>query len=350
MNSLSIRVAEETIRPIDGQTSQTTHNCASYGAKGKTMLVPIIICILIALYVVSDALVIIPGPSYGVHLRFGKRTGKIYEEGLGLKIPIIDTVELFSTELDKIEVSANFTAKDKLDLTLSGSLQYRPDSHISDDTQDLHRPPGDRKGKNTFFAMSNEIIKSGIEDAVEALLGGLGGVYDGQEFIGNRQALGSIINSVLRLEKPRHLNHDSATCGVHGCTKPQKIDAKDLVDFYNSHWTHVKDAIDRRPETEYSPIEVRYGIDIEIFALASVDFSEATKEAFEKKKQAEVRKEAFAFKMEMAKNAKDLLGATAQEALNAADVSLDPEVKKQVVSVEGQAGILGGIIGKLGGK
>src|SRR3989344_42978 len=264
------------------------------------MLLIVSVTILAIVYVALDALVIIPGPSYGVHLRFGKRTGKIYEEGLGLKIPIIETVELFSTELDKIVVSANFTAKDKLDLTLIGSLQYRPDSHISDDPEDLNRPARDRQGKNTFFAMSDEIIKSGIEDAVKALLGGLGGVYDGQEFIGNRQALGAMINSVLRLEKPRHLNHDSTTCGVPGCTRPKKIDAKDLVDFYNSHWMHIKDAVDKRPETEYSPIEIRYGIDIEIFALANVDFSTATKEAFEKEKQALARKAAFRHKIAMA--------------------------------------------------
>ncbi|MSU44800.1 hypothetical protein EXS45_01320, partial [Candidatus Nomurabacteria bacterium] len=275
------------------------------------MLLIVVICILAVLYVTLDSFVIIPGPNYGVHLRFGKRTGKIYKEGFGLKIPIIDTVELFSTELNKIDVTANFTTKDKLDLTLKGSLQYRPDSSISDDIEDLYRRAGDRLGKNTFFAMSDEIIKTGIEDVVKSLLGGLGGAYDGEKFINNRQALGAIINSIIRLKKPTHFNHNNKTCGVPECTHPKKIDAENLVEFYNKHWPHTKDAVDKRPDTEYSLTEIRYGIDIEIFALASVDFSLETKQAFEKNKQAEARTNAYKFKIDMAKKAQDELGATA---------------------------------------
>ncbi|MFA5999590.1 MAG: SPFH domain-containing protein [Candidatus Paceibacterota bacterium] len=310
-----------------------------------------VVLFLAVVYVALDALVIVPEPSFGVHLRFNKRTGRIIEEGLESKIPLIDKVELFSTELDKIEVNVNFTTIDKLQLTLVGSLQYRPDPRISDDPADLNRLAENRRGKNTFFAMSQEIIKSGIEDALRSLLGGLGGVYEGSKFIGNRQALGSLINSILRLSKPPHLNHNAGTCGIPGCAMPEKIDAQDLVSFYNTHWKGVQDDIEqgKKNDTECSPIEIRYGIDIETFALANVDFSDATKEAFEKEKQAEARQKAFRFKMEMAQEAKKL-GASAQEALNAADVSLDPKVSKQIVSVEGEAGVLGGIVSKIGGK
>lgn len=313
----------------------------------------IVIGILAILYVASDALVIVPGPSYGVHLRYGKRTGKIFEEGFGFKIPIIDTVELFSTELNKIEVTSNFTTKDKLQLTLTGSLQYSPDSRISDDPMDLNRHPRDRQGKNTFFKVSDEIIRSGIEDALEGLLGGLGGVYKGEKFISNRQALGDMINAILRLDLPPHLRHNPTKCGVVGCTMPERIDASKLVDFYNKHWKKIQEDVktEKLRQAECSLYELRYGIDIETFALANVDFSDATKEAFEKEKQAEAKQRAFKSKMAMAKEAKDELGATAQEALNAADVSLDPNIRKQVVSVEGQAGVLGGIFNNMmGGK
>jgi len=314
------------------------------------MIAVIIVVAILFAYVALDVFVIVPGPNYGVHLRFDKRTGRILEEGLGFKIPFIDKVDLFSTELDKIEVNVNFTTIDKLQLTIIGSLQYRPDARISDDPDDTKKLARKRKGKNTFFAMSQEIIKSGIEDALRSMLGGLGGVYKGSEFINNRQALGSLINSILRLNKPPHLNHDINKCNVSECTMPEKIDAKHLVDFYNSHWKGVHEHIEseKNKDSECSPIEIRYGIDVETFALSNVDFSQATKEAFEKEKQAEARKDAFKYKIIMAKEAKEL-GASAQEALNAADISLDPEIKKQIVSVEGNAGVLGGLISKIGG-
>lgn len=76
--------------------------------------------------------------------------------------------------------------------------------------------------------------------------------------------------------------------------------------------------------------------------------------AFEKQKQAEARANAFKSKIKMAKQAQEL-GASAQVALNSADISLDPSVEKKVVSVEGDVGVLGGLIaaitkGKGGGK
>lgn len=301
------------------------------------------VLILVALlYVALDAFVVVPGAHYGVHLRFGKRTGRIYKEGLGLKIPFIDQVELFSTELDKIEVNVTFTSKDKLQLILNGSLQYRPDPRLSDG-----------EGRNTFFAMSEQIVKDGIEDAIQALLGGLGGVYEGEKFIESRQALGSLINAILRLDIPPHLRHDTRTCGVQGCNLPEKIDAPQLIEYYNDHWREVKRNIDEESQhpDSYSVFENRYGIDIETFALAVVDFSEETKRAFEKEKQAEASKRAFQHKLGMAGEVRRALpDATAQQVLNAADVSLDPNIKKQVISVEGDAGVLGGFLGNLSRK
>ncbi len=47
--------------------------------------------------------------------------------------------------------------------------------------------------------------------------------------------------------------------------------------------------------------------------------------------------------MKMAEEAVKKLGATAQIALNAADISLDA-ANKEVISVEGEAGVLGGIL------
>lgn len=282
--------------------------------------------------------VVIPAYHFGVVERFGKRTGRILYEGFRLKIPLIDGVELISLELDTIPIAVEFTTIDKLKLTCSGSLQWRPDPDIKDD-----------KKRNTFVTMSEDIITTGMADAIKAKLGALGGKKTGKDFIQNRQAIGDIINCALRLSKDKipHQNHDSGNCGVDSCRREKEVDAKNLIDFYNKHWRIIKPILGNEDKeiNDHSPTEERYGIDIKHFALANIAFSEETAKAFEKEKQAEARARAFDTKLVMVRKAKEL-GASPQEAFNAADVSLDPAVKKEIVSVEGEAGVLGGLLGK----
>ena len=325
-----------------------------------TILVVSALLVLIGL-LLSDSFIEIPAYHFGVVERFGKRIDTILYEGLCIKLPFIDSVELISTELVEIDVPANFTTQDKLQLTCNGSLQYRPDPLVK------------RKGKCVFVEMSEEIIKSGIEDTIKAKMGALGGIKNGEDFITLRHAISDMLNCFFRLEEPPHKKHDKKTCKIcsehnektckicavaknekEKCGLPvsegKNIDAGALLDFYKTHWVDVKNAL--KNSSSASEVEERYGIDIEYYALASIDFSPATMQAFEKQKQADAKAGAFDRKIEMAKKAQ-ALGASAQVALNAADISLDPSVNKKVVSVEGEAGILGGIleaIGKGGSK
>ncbi len=313
-----------------------------------TIVSGLILCLVA--YLILDIFVTVPGAHYGVHLRFGERTGKIFEEGLNLKLPLIEKVELFSMELDRISVKVEFTTEDTLQMFLEGSLQYYPDPRISDDPKDISRSAKKRRGKNTFFAMSDEIIKKGIEETIQSILGGLGGRYTGKDFYANRQALGQLINAILMMKTPPHMNHDPEICEVKGCEMAEKVGANDLVLFYNEHWkeTQALTKSGNKDAETCSPHEIRYGIDVETFALSRVDFSEKTKTDLEKKKQADASEAAFDAKMRMAEKAKTI-GATAQEALNAADVSIDPDIKKRVVSIEGSTGVLGGLVEKIGG-
>lgn len=289
---------------------------------------------------VVDSIVLVPAYHYGVLERFRKRTGTIYYEGIGFKLPFIDKVIPVSMALTPIPIEVAFTSADKLQLGITGSLQYRPD------------PKGvDKDGRNLFISMSEAVIKNGIEDMLRDMLGGLGGVYNSDDFIKNRQALGDLINNILQFGIPYHFRHD-VNCEVHGCVHKgePRIDAKDLIAFYNVHWKVLKEQHDREQEQKESPssVERRYGIEVEVFALSNVDFSKEMKASLEAQKQADARAEAFGRKMEMAAKAK-ALGASPQEALNAADVSLTPDIAKNkvVVSVEGQAGVLGGVLGLL---
>lgn len=310
------------------------------------MIIAILIIVLLALVgcLLVDSFVEIPAYHFGVVERFGRRTGRIMDEGLRMKWPFIDRVELISMELVEIDIPVNFTTKDKLQLTCNGSLQYRPD------------PAVERDGRCVFVEMSEEIIKSGISDTIKAKLGALGGVKKGADFIILRHAIADMLNCFFRLERPPHKDHE-AGCGIRDCNLPNgnEINAEKLLDFYKYHWAEVKSILDEeRNNQTRSEVETRYGIDIEYYALASIDFSSDTMKAFEKQKQAEARANAFKSKIKMAKQAQEL-GASAQVALNSADISLDPSVEKKVVSVEGDVGVLGGLIaaitkGKGGGK
>jgi len=346
-----------------------------------------IVAVLVSVCIV-DAIVIVPAYHFGVHERLGGRTGKIYYEGFGLKLPFIDKVELISTELAEIDVQAFFTtggkvdggagksagksadnddSDDKLQVELTGSIQYRPSSHVKD-----------QDGRNVFISVSDEIIKSGVADMLKDMLGGLGGIYQAEDFIRNRQAFGDLVNQILKFATPFHLRHiNDGSCDAEGCKHKnvKNIPREDLIGFYNVHWEKIREEriakaekdkerrcrsnSDNRetPEEEaerlledMSPTEKRYGINIEAFALEKLDFSDDVKKAFEVRRAAKERQKGFAVKMEMANEVMKLSGASAQEALDAADVSLIPEVarNKRVISVQGKAGVLGGILSKFG--
>lgn len=309
------------------------------------MEILIVILFLVAVGVLlSDTFVMVPAYHFGVVERFGERLPGIKYEGLRIKLPFIDVVQLISMELSEAGVSVVFTTRDKLQLTCVGSLQYKPDPIIKD-----------RTGRNVFITMSEEIISSGIVDAIKAKLGALGGVKDGEDFIENRHAIGDIINCFFRLEAPPHMEHDPNTCGVPNCKfplfPPGSVEATDLMEFYKQHRVAVKQNLDTEKGTPtYSAIEERYGIDVVYYALSDIAFSKATQEAFEKERQAKARQEAFKIKLMMAKGAAKDLGAPAQVAFNAADISLDPDIEKKIISVEGEAGILGGLLEAFGGK
>ncbi|MEE8131621.1 MAG: SPFH domain-containing protein [Candidatus Paceibacterota bacterium] len=303
------------------------------------LILYLIFIIIVCGVLLSDSIVLIPAYHFGVVERFGNRTGRIFREGLGFKLPFIDKVQLISMELTETDVSVVFTTKDKLQLTCSGSLQYRSYPEIKD-----------KEGRNVFISMSEKIITSGIRDAIKAKLGALGGVKNGEDFIENRHAVADIINCFFRFKKLPHRDHDPQDCGVKNCDIPAgDILAENLLEFYKKHWVVVKAELDKeKEELTGSVIEQRYGIDIEFYALSDISFSEETQKAFEKEKQAEARQRAFKMKISMAKEVKDL-GASPQVAFNAADVSLNPEIKKKVISVEGEAGILGGVLSGIKG-
>lgn len=300
------------------------------------------------LYILADAIVFIEAVNYGVVWRFGGQTKGTRKEGLNFKIPIIDEIKIVSLQLQTKIIKVEFTTKDNLRLTIPGSLQHRADPKVCS-TKD---------GKNVFVRTSDEAITTGVEKDVQAKLGGIGGKYNGEDFIQNRQALDSIINSILRLDVPLHLSHDIAACGQGGCCfcrnqENRQVEADQLIDFYNAHWRQIKALLDDEENhvENRSGIEKRYGIDIVKYSLSEVDFTKETQAAQEEQKQADYRTEAGKKVIGLAEKVKKSLpNISDQQVLNWADSILNPDTPRTMISVEGDSGVLGGLLGLLSKK
>lgn len=309
-----------------------------------------------------NAFVTVPAAHVGILTRFNGRVpfGGLLE-GLHVKLPFIDKVRVYSLELTVREVTFSFTTQDLLNITISGKFQYRFDPNVVDE-----------QGRAVFVAVSDEAIAEGIVEAIEARLGGLGGKHKYELFVENRQALGDIINSILRLSTPPHLLHDPAApapdpnwtpqhpgeqpprfCGLTDCRYDREVKAEELIDFYNKHWRQIRIFIGREHHvlSDRSVVERRFGIDVEAFDIGNVDFTPETKKAFEEQKQAEARARAGDARIALANRFRtQLKGISPKDAADEADLVLDPEVRKNIISVQGETGILGGLLGFLGGQ
>ncbi len=299
--------------------------------------------------IAARTITVVPPYHYGVVACFGKRRKLVLREGLALVIPYAEKVELVSMELGEITVVAPFTTKDHASLVVSGPLQYRPDPEIIND-----------KGQNVFVEMSDTIIESGISDALEAKLGALGGIHDAEEFITNRPAIADFIKCYLRLgsEEQPHLNHDPGTCGVAGCAMIKEIALPDIITFYKTHWLGVRQIIKAREkeakakgaEKKYSTMERRYGINIEAFPLAKVDFSPETRAALERERQAKANEKALITRRADIQKLLDM-NIPAQIAVDQVNVAYG-DARPSIISIEGNSSapiLIGNIPGPLGG-
>ncbi len=325
----------------------------------------IVIIVVIVVIVFFNALVIVPEYHFDVLSVLGKRLrGKagILREGPHLVWPFISFTERVSLELVKKDVKFSFTTKDNLKLAIEGVFQYRPNPDV--EFPDSHPD----KGRNVFVTVSEEVIVAGVIEAIEARIGGIGGNHSHTVFIENRPALGDIVNSILRLERPPHIIHkqsapgpdpndieswkkpDWCFCGHIDCKYDKPIDANMLIEFYTFHWPEIRviKANERMLLGSHSEIELRYGIDVETFDLGNVDFTPETQAALEKEKQAEARAKAADKRLEIAQRYVGEIKTSPQTAVDEADLLMDPAIKKNVVSIQGEVGVLGAFIKKGG--
>ncbi len=295
----------------------------------------ILAAIVIAVFA-ATSFGVTPSVHYDVLSVLGARRKGVLREGPHWFPPFVSSRERVSTELVTKGVVFEFTTKDNVKVKVGGVLQYRPDPDVVFPVSH----PDD--GRNVYVTVSDDGIVAGVEEAVKARIGSLGGNREYDDFVKNRPAIGDIINAILRLEKPPHILHKEWCKLGAACPYQRPIDIDQLIEFYKDHWPEIRElkAKESSHRDKRSEIELRYGIDVESFDLGDVGFTKEMQAALEEEKQADARAKAADARLEIV-DKYIRMGLSPKDAADQADKLMDPEVTKTIISIQGEGGTLG---------
>lgn len=270
-------------------------------------------------------IIIVPKMHLGAVYFLGWYTGLTYTEGLKPIIPFLTEVRAYPAKpqrLDiKVEVETDEGDGSSLNITIDGNTEFYADKSL------MWR----------YRMETDDTIKNGIVSAIKQELNVIAGKIKGFDFISFKEEIALIINCMLRL---RDLPHRCAT-GPDFNEAEDYIQAENRLAFYKKHRPKIIWLLNHEAErrNERSAIEERYGIDIRIFNLSDISFTQEMKKAFEKKREAEAtmkgaeilakRQEEIARKWQESE-----LGLSPEAASNKADVVTGKAVK-QIMAFEG---------------
>jgi regulator of protease activity HflC (stomatin/prohibitin superfamily) len=155
--------------------------------RGLGKKIVIVAIVLGVLAVLSATLGTVGAGERGVLLRFGAVTGKIFEEGLYFKIPVMHQVVLMSTQIQKYTAPATSSSKDLQVVTTEVTLNYQlTPSQAGEIYRRLRRD------------YENRVIQPYIQEAVKSTTA----QYNAEELITQRPAVRNALQEVLveRLE------------------------------------------------------------------------------------------------------------------------------------------------------
>ncbi len=75
----------------------------------------------------------VPAGHRGVVIRFSAVTGTVLEEGLQIKLPILDSVVMMSIQTQKYEVPSSAVTKDLQDVSTTIALNWKLDPSMADE-------------------------------------------------------------------------------------------------------------------------------------------------------------------------------------------------------------------------
>lgn len=188
------------------------------------LIVGVIVLVIAVTTVAGGAYATVPAGFRGILMTWGKPTG-IFDEGLNFKMPIIQSVEMMSVQIQKTESAESTASKDLQEVTTTVAVNYKLDpSKVLEIYRSLRHEYADR------------VIKPNIEESLKATTA----LFTAEELITKRADLKMRFDDILE-ERLR----------VFGI----EVVAVSITDFQFS--TSFNDAIEAKVMAEQRALEAK---------------------------------------------------------------------------------------------
>lgn len=263
----------------------------------NTGIVPLVAWLGIIGLWLYRSIVTIPVIHYGDYRVFGKRIGQTVLEGTHWR-EWWYTVHLYSSEVRLSSVSESFPTEDKVQTIVEGPVQYIPDKELV---------------SVVYSSLSEEAITVGLNSFIKKEIGIVAGRYSYQDFFKKRREIGQLINCLLRMRNPPHLDVSALTwvddrlgdehsinpilekCSPDGTvqsswiTADREVPTEKVLNFYEIFSHQIRLLLENEAGFKVrSRVEEEYGIDVKVFNLANVDYTEKMAAIMEREQQAAI--------------------------------------------------------------
>ncbi len=270
--------------------------------------------LIIVAFVARYGLYRIPPMQYGIVNTFGRR-GRVVGEGLTLLIPFAQKVDIFSTELQLVDIPVKAKSNDMSGIIINGLVQYALDPKLI-----------------SIYEETSRNIAKALIAAVENEIGAVAGTKKLEDFVKEREAMVLLINCLLRLKDLPHENPKTVDEQSDGKATP----VPQRLAFYRKHANRIKQflAEESQKTEERSKIETAYGIDIRVFDVKDISFTPETEKILEKTRQAKALSKAAEILRTSNKQFQEL-GLNAQQSEDAAEIALGLTTDNRKFSLQG---------------
>ncbi len=146
----------------------------------KVLLIAVIA--VVALVIVASAFTVVPAGSTGVVVTLGKVSDAPLQEGLHLKIPFVQSVEIISNKIQKVEVDAPAVSQDLQSISSSIAVNFRVGNNSSSYIY-----------KNIGRDYQSVVLLPAIQESMKSVTA----KYTAEELITERAVVGQEVQKVL---------------------------------------------------------------------------------------------------------------------------------------------------------
>ncbi len=162
---------------LTNRGSQGDPNARRWGFLGSGVALAVIVVGL-----VGGMFTTVPAGSRGVVIRFSAVTGTVLEEGLQVKLPVLDTVVMMSIQTQKYEVPSSAVTKDLQDVSTTIALNWKLDPSMA---------------AEVYRTLGTDYINRIAAPAVQEVIKQITAQYDAEDLILKREEVRNEIFDAL---------------------------------------------------------------------------------------------------------------------------------------------------------